>query len=77
MSCRDEVAAALVTLGERTGQLVFTVREVHAEMLAAGTCYAESTVFKTMQRMKSHPKRPPFVRLERVGRDGFQLVSGL
>jgi len=72
--CRDEVLAALGRLGDRTGQKVFTVRSVYAEMLAAGTAYAESTVFKTMQRMKDPPKRAPYVRLERAGKEGFRIV---
>jgi hypothetical protein len=74
-SCRDEVAAALAALQERTGQQVFTVREVYAAMRAAGTRYAESTVFKTMQRMKAPAVRPPFVRLERRGPEGFWLAG--
>ena len=74
-SCRDEVVAALTAVRDRTGQLVFTVREVYAEMLAAGTGYAESTVFKTMQRMKEAPKRPPTVQLERAEPDGFRIVG--
>ena len=44
-----------------TGQQVFTVCEVYAEMLAAGTRYAESTVFKTMQRMKAPAGRAPWI----------------
>ena len=40
-----------------------------------GTIYAESTVFKTMQRMKEAPGRPPYTRLQRVGRQGFRLVE--
>ena len=74
VSFRDEVAAALATLGEGTGQLVFTVREVYAEMLAAGTRYAESTVFRTMQRMEAPPARPPYLRLERSDTDGFRVA---
>lgn len=74
-SCRDEVCAALGALGARTGQRVFTVHEVYAEMLALGTRYAESTVFKTMQRMKEPPKRPPFVRLTRSGAEGFRWAD--
>jgi hypothetical protein len=73
-SCRDEVASVLAALRDRTGQHVFTVREVYGEMLSAGTQYAESTVFKTMQRMKAPPKRAPYVRLERAGNEGFRLV---
>src|SRR6266702_2287470 len=42
---RDEVMAALMTLQQRTGVRVFTFREVYAEMIAVGTCYAESAVF--------------------------------
>jgi hypothetical protein len=55
---------------------VFTVRAVYAEMLAAGTRYAESTVFKTMQRMKTPPVRPPFLRLQRASGDGFRVALG-
>jgi hypothetical protein len=54
---------------------MFTARSVYAEMVAAGTRYAESTAFKTMQRMKQPSPRPPFVRLERVGREGFRVVA--
>ncbi|HVA59696.1 MAG TPA: hypothetical protein VNG13_04055 [Mycobacteriales bacterium] len=66
---------ALQTLRARTGAETFTVREVHAEMVTAGSAYAKATAFKTMQRMKEEPVRRPFVRLERVGREGFRLVG--
>jgi hypothetical protein len=46
-------------------------------MIEAVTRYAESTVFKTMQRMKDDPKRPPAVRLERSGTKGFRVVDGV
>ena len=74
-SCRDEVVTALQVLGARTGTEVFTVRDVHTEMLAAGTTYAESTVFKTMQRMKGTPRRAPAIQLERVEGEGFRIVD--
>ncbi len=73
-SCRDEVAAALADLQDRTGQQLFTVREVYAEMLAAGTSYAESTVFKTMQRMKAPAGRAPWIILEQTGA-GFRVST--
>jgi len=73
-SCRDEAAIALEALRDRTGQQVFTVREVHAEMLAAGTRYAESTVFKTMQRMKAPAGRAPWIVLEQTGA-GFRVST--
>ena len=73
-TCRDEVAAALTALRGR-GQQVFTVQAVYAEMAAAGTRYAQSTVLKTMQRMKQRPGRPPFVRLSRSGTGGFRLAD--
>ncbi len=41
-------------------------------MTECGTTYAESTVFKTMQRMKA-PEGPAYTRLDRVGRQGFRL----
>jgi hypothetical protein len=44
-------------------------------MVAAGTGYAESTVFKTMQRMKEEPKRPPTVQPERTEPDGFRIID--
>jgi hypothetical protein len=75
-SCRDEVLASLSALGERSGRQTFTVREVYEEMVARGTAYAEPTVFKTMQRMKDTPARPPYERLGRVGRKGFRLAVG-
>ena len=56
---------------------MFTVREVYKEIIAAGTRYAESTAFKTMQRMKDDPKWPPAVRLERSGTKGFRMVEGV
>jgi hypothetical protein len=57
----------------RRTKSLFTVRDVFAQM-AAGTSFAESTVFKTMQRMKEAPERPPNVRLERAGRANFRVV---
>lgn len=54
---------------------MFTVREVYAQMVAAGTGYTESTVFKTMQRPKETPKRPPTTQLERAERQGFRIVD--
>jgi len=75
-SCRDEVLRALTALSALNGGQACTVREVYTEMLADSTAYAEATVFKTMQRMKEPPVRPPFERLERVGRAGFRVVAG-
>jgi hypothetical protein len=74
-ACRDEVVGALRALMARTEKQVFTVSEVYAEMLARGTAYAEATVFKTMQRMKEVSVRPPYLRLERAGRDRFRLLG--
>ncbi len=73
-SCRDEVAIALAALRDRTGQQVFTVREVYAQMLVRGTHYAESTVFKTMQRMKAPAGRTPWIVLERTAA-GFRVST--
>lgn len=74
-SCPDEVVAALSGLAILDGKQVFTVREVYEQMLTTGTSYTESTVFKTMQRMKAPPARPPYVQLERVATGGFQLIG--
>jgi hypothetical protein len=73
-SCCDEVVAALAVLAARDGTQVFTVREVYVEMLATGTSYAESTVFKTMQRMKEPAARPPYAPLERGAIGGFRVL---
>ncbi len=53
---------------------MFTVREVYAEMLAAGISYAESTVFKSMQRMKAPAGRVPWIVLEQTGA-GFRVST--
>ena len=76
-SCRAEIVAAIQALDGRAGGQAFTVRDVYAEMVAAGTRYVESTVYKTMQRMKTPPDRAPFIRLEKAGHGGFRLASGL
>ena len=73
-SCRDEVASVMATLQHLTGRQVFTVRDVYAEMQAAGTRYTESTVFKTMQRMKASASRAPWIALEQTGA-GFRVSS--
>jgi hypothetical protein len=62
------------TLQIRTGQQVFTVGAVYAEMLRAGTRYAGSTVVKTMQRMKGRASRAPWIALEQTGA-GFQVST--
>jgi len=46
VTSQTPATASLAVLWDRTGQQVFTVREVYAEMPAAGTRYAESTVFQ-------------------------------
>ncbi len=74
-TCRDAVLSTLTSLSRRAGEQVFTVREVHAEMVAQGSSCAEATVFKAMQRMKGVPVRPPYARLARAGREGFYLVE--
>ncbi|MGH9091943.1 MAG: hypothetical protein ACRDZR_11290 [Acidimicrobiales bacterium] len=72
-SCRDGVVAAFSALAARDGRSVFTVREVYAQMVAGGTRYAESIVFKTMQRMKDPSSRTPYPNLQRVGGQGFRF----
>jgi hypothetical protein len=48
-------------MGSHRSTDVLTVDEVYAEMLATGTRYAASTVFKTMQRMKAPTGRAPWI----------------
>jgi hypothetical protein len=60
------VLAAVSPLAERGGGQAFTMREAYGGVAVRGTLHAEPTVFKTMQRMKEGPVRPPCERLERV-----------
>jgi hypothetical protein len=53
---------------------VFRVLDIYSEMVSAGTRYAESTVFKTIQRMKAPAGRAPWTVLEQTGA-GFQVSS--
>jgi hypothetical protein len=69
------ILIALASLSERYGEQAFTVREVYAEMLAHGTSYAETTLTKTVQRMKGSPTLPPHAPLEGVGRAHFRLAG--
>jgi hypothetical protein len=72
-TCRDEVLAAMHGLANRTGREVFTVARVFDEMDRAGTSYKRSTVYKTMQRMKSAGEGNGHRSLERKGPLGFRL----
>ena len=74
-SCRDEVVAALSGLAVPGGKQVFTVSEVYGQMRTTGTSYTESTVFKTMQRMRAPAIRPPYAQLERRATGGFRLLG--
>ncbi len=72
-NCRDEVLAALRVLIERYGDRAFSRYEIHAEMVAAGTAYAELTAYSAMQRMKLPDPRLLGIHLEHIGREGFRL----
>ncbi len=74
-TCRDEVLAAIGRLVERTGKEIFTVAAVFTEMVAHGTRYKESAVYKTMQRMKDPSAVAGPATLGRVGRRGFRLLT--
>lgn len=74
-NCRDEVLAALRALIARHGNRPFSRYDIHAEMVAAGTSYAELTAYSAMQRMKLPDPRLPGIRLEHVGGEGFRLAS--
>jgi hypothetical protein len=52
LTCRDEVLAAIDELEAREGLETFTVRQIAAEMMAAGSAYKKSTITKTIQRMR-------------------------
>jgi len=71
------VTEAVTSLSAESSKQVFTIREVFNKMAEFGTTYAEGAVFKTMQRMKEPPTRPPYTRLERVDGQGFRLLERL
>jgi hypothetical protein len=74
-TCRDEALAAIGRLVERTGEEVFTVATVFAEMANHGSRYKESAVYKRMQRMTRVRPIAGRATLERVGWQGFRLLT--
>lgn len=74
-TCRDEVVEAAEVLSPGGGEQVFTVGEVYAVMVTAGTCWNRSTVAKTMLRMTRLARRPPYVQLERVAIDRYRITQ--
>jgi hypothetical protein len=72
LTCRDEVLAAIDDLQRREGVETFTVRQVAAEMLAAGSAYKKSAIAKTIQRMRGDDGAAA-PDLERVDRTYFRL----
>jgi hypothetical protein len=73
LSCRDEVLAAIDDLAAREGLETFTVRQVAAEMLAAGSAYKKSAIAKPIQRMRGEDGCAATPDLERVDRTHFRL----
>jgi hypothetical protein len=74
-SCRDEVVAAVEALGVGGGMPVFTVGGVHAAMVSCGSAWSRETIAKTMLRMTRPARRPPFLRLARVGINRYSVCS--
>jgi hypothetical protein len=66
------VVEALVVGG---GEPVFTVETVHAAMVACGSPWSRATVAKTMLRMTRPARRPPYLRLDRLGLDRYQVYG--
>ncbi len=73
LTCRDEVLGAIADLEAREGVETFTVPQVAAEMLAAGTAYRRSAIVKTIQRMRGEDGRAATPDLERVDRTHFRM----
>lgn len=67
--------SAVGRLAARTGQEIFTVATVFAEMANHGTRYKKNAVYKTMQRMTRGSPVAGRATLERVGRQGFRLPT--
>jgi hypothetical protein len=73
LTCRDEVLAAIDELEAREGLETFTVRQIAAEMMAAGSAYKRSAIAKTIQRMRGEDGCAATPNLERVDRTHFRL----
>jgi hypothetical protein len=73
LTCRDEVLAAIHDLEAREGVETFTVPQLAAEMLAAGTMYKKSAITKTIQRLRGEDGCTATPDLERVDPTHFRL----
>jgi hypothetical protein len=74
-TCRDEVVAAIEALAVGGGELVFTVEMVFGAMVSCGSLWSRATVAKTMLRMTRPARRPPYLRLDRLGLDRYQVYG--
>ena len=72
-TCRDEVAEAVEALAAGGGERVLTVGKVYAAMAACGSLWSRATDAKTMLRMTRPARRPPYLRLDRIGPDQCRL----
>jgi hypothetical protein len=72
-TCRDEVAGAVEALVAGGGEQGFTVEGVYAAMVSCGSRWSRGTVAKTMLRMTHPARRPPFLRLARVGINRYRV----
>ena len=72
-TCRDEVVEAVEALVVDGGERVFTVGEVYAAMVSSGSRRSRATVAKTVLRMTRSARRPPYLRLVRVGTDRYRV----
>jgi hypothetical protein len=74
-TCRDEVVAAVEALAAGGGDPVFTVARVHAAMVSCESTWSRDTVAKTMLRMTRPARRPPYLQLNRLGTDRYQVET--
>jgi hypothetical protein len=72
-TCRDEVVAAVEKPADGGGERDFSVEMVHAAMVSSGSRWSRATVAKTMLGMTRPVRRPPFLQLDRVGPDRYQV----
>jgi hypothetical protein len=49
------------------------VAKIYAAMVASGTVLPQATVAKTMLRMTRPARRPPYLQLDRLGTDRYQV----
>lgn len=77
-TCRDEILAAIRSIGRRSSSDRFTIQQVNDEMSARGTTYSESTIrthiASRMCRNAPDNHAVVYDDLERIDRGEYRLT---